>query len=154
MDLLTIMVVSSALMCKFYPCVKVVEENYYCDMSERTYLKIHLYFLSEEHYDKIEEIEKMFEKFFDLEYYNKGNDFIHYDYLKKIINCLKECEVMEVLSDLPDAFHLKFYYITQFIDDLETSFLAREGEDMCENKKKYSIKVAKLLRDKIRHKYL
>ena len=31
MDLLTIMVVSSALMRKFYPCVKVVEENYYCD---------------------------------------------------------------------------------------------------------------------------
>ena len=123
-------------------------------MSERTYLKIHLYFLSEEHYDKIEEIEKMFEKCFDLEYYNKGNDFIHYDYLKKIINCLKEYEVMEVLSDLPDAFHLKFYYITQFIDDLETSFLAREDEDMCEKKKKYSIKVAKLLRDKIRHKYL
>ena len=73
--------------------------------------------------------------FFDLEYYNKGNDFIHYDYLKKIINCLKECEVMGVLSDHPDAFHLKF-------------------EDMCEKKKKYSINVVKLLRDKIRYEYL
>ena len=135
MEILTIMVVSSALMRKFYRCVKVVEENNYCDMSECTYPKIHLYFLSEEHYNKIEEIGKMFEKFFDLEYGNKGNDFIHYDYLKKIINCLKECEVMEVLSDHPDAFHLKFYYITQFIDVLETSLLAREGQDMCEKKK-------------------
>ena len=81
MEILTIMVVSSALIRKIYPCVKVVKENYYCDMDEVTHPKIHLYFLSEEHYNKIEEIGKMFEKFFDLEYYNKGNDFIHYDQL-------------------------------------------------------------------------
>ena len=67
---------------------------------------------------------------------------------------MKECEVMEVLSDHPDAFDLKFYYITQFIHVLETSFLAREGEDMCEKKKKYSINVVKLLRDKIRYEHL
>ena len=135
MEIFTIMVVSSAMKDKTDCYVKVVRENYYCDMSECTYPKICLLFLSEEHYNKIEEIGKMFEKFFDLEYCNKGNDFIHYDYLKKIINCLKECEVMEVLSDHPDAFHLKFYNITQFIDVLETSFLARKGEDMCEKKK-------------------
>ena len=61
---------------------------------------------------------------------------------------------MEVLSDHPDVFYLKFYYITQFIEVLETSFLAREGKDMREKKKKYSIKVVKLLRDKIRYEYL
>ena len=48
---------------KIYPCVKVAKD-YYCDMDEVTHSKIHLYFLSEEHYNKIEEIGKMFEKFF------------------------------------------------------------------------------------------
>ena len=100
------MVVSSELMRIIYPCVKLVAEDYYCDMDEVTHPKINLYFRSEEHYNKIEEIGEMFKKFFNLEYYNKNkdNDFIHYDYLKKIIKFLKECGVMEVESDHPDAF--------------------------------------------------
>ena len=49
-DLLTIMVVSSALLQKVGYYVKVVEENYYCDMSECTYPKVHLIFHSEEDY--------------------------------------------------------------------------------------------------------
>ena len=83
MEILTIMVISSALLQKLNRYAKVVKTNYYCDMSERTYPKIHLLFLSEEHYNKIEEIEKMFEKLFDLEHYNSGKDIIFYDYLKK-----------------------------------------------------------------------
>ena len=77
------MVVSSALMQKVGYYVKVVEENYYCDMSERKYPKVNLFFHSEEDYKKMEEIEKMFKELYKIRYYNKGNDFIYCDYLEK-----------------------------------------------------------------------
>ena len=60
----TIMVVSSAMQDKSICYVKVVRENYYCDMSECTYPKIHLIFLSNRDYNKITEIEKMCEDVF------------------------------------------------------------------------------------------
>ena len=61
------MVVSSAMQNKFDCYVKVVEENYYCDMDECPYPKIHLIFLSKQDYKKINEIEKMCEKYYTLE---------------------------------------------------------------------------------------
>ena len=67
MEIFTIMVVSSAMQHKSDCYVKVVRENYYCDMSECTYPKIHLIFLSKRDYNKITEIGKMCEKYFTLE---------------------------------------------------------------------------------------
>ena len=111
MDLLTIMVVSSAMQDKSDCYVKVVKENYYCDMSECTYPKIHLIFLSKRDYNKITEIEKMCENYFNLERVEEDEEekeYILYRQLKKLIRYLNECEVMEVLSDHPDAFDLMF----------------------------------------------
>ena len=67
MDTFTIMVVSSTMQDKSDCYVKVVKENFYCDISECIYPKIHLIFLSKQDYNKITEIEKMCEKYFDLE---------------------------------------------------------------------------------------
>ena len=83
MDTFTIMVVSSVLLQKVGYYVRVVEENYYCDMAERTYPKVHLIFHSEEDYKKMEEIEKMFKELDKIDLYNKGKDLIYCDYLKK-----------------------------------------------------------------------
>ena len=52
MDLLTIMIVSSAMQYKSDCYVKVVKENYYCDMDECTYPKIHLIFLSKQDFNR------------------------------------------------------------------------------------------------------
>ena len=114
MEILTIMVVSSAMQNNFDCYVKVVEENYYCDMSECTYPKIHLIFLSKRDYNKITEIKKMCEKYSTLERVevDEGEkEKILYRQIKKIIRYLNECEVMEVLSDHPNAFDLMFHYI-------------------------------------------
>ena len=111
MDTFTIMVVSSTVQDKSDCYVKVVKENYYCDMSECTYPKIHLTFLSKQDYNKITEIEKMCEKYFDLERVEvdeEEKEYILYRQLKKLIRYLNECEVMEVLSDHPGTFHLMF----------------------------------------------
>ena len=108
------MVVSSAMQDKSNCYVKVVKENYYCDMNECTYPKKHLIFLSKRDYNKINEIEKMCEKYFTLERVEgveREKEYILYQQLKKIIKYLNECEVMEVLSDHPDAFDLMFHYI-------------------------------------------
>ena len=94
------------------------------------------------------EIEKMFEELEKIEEYNKGEDLIYCDYLKKIINYLNECEVMEVLGDIPDAILLKFNYIMQ----IEDIFPLRE-ENISEIKKKYIKEVVDLMYDKIRYKY-
>ena len=117
MEILTIMDVISIMQNKFDRYVKVVRENYYCDMSERTYPKIHLIFLSKQDYNKIIEIEKMCEKYFMLERVKlvervEGEkEYFLYCQIKKIISYLNECELMEVLSDHPDAFDLMFHYI-------------------------------------------
>ena len=87
MDTFTIMVVSSTMQDKSDCYVKVVKENYYCDMSECTYNKIHLIFLSKQDYNKITEIEKMCEKYFDLERVEvdeEEKEYILYRQLKKI----------------------------------------------------------------------
>ena len=60
-----------------------------------------------------------------------------YHQLKKIIRYLNECEVMEVLSDHPDAFDMMFYYIRRIIsksDDTRPQrslirFVYEEDED-------------------------
>ena len=59
----------------------------------------------------------MIKKYFNLEekYYKSEKEHIIYYYLKEIIRYLKECEVMEVLSDHIAAFNLKFYHISEFI---------------------------------------
>ena len=116
MEILTIMVVSSAMKDKSKCYVKVVEENYH-DEDEVLIPEIHLIFLSKRDYNKIKEIEEMIKKYFNLEekYIKSEKEYIIYYYLKEIIRYLKECEVMEVLSDHIDAFHLKFHYISEFI---------------------------------------
>ena len=84
-------------------------------MSECTYPKIHLIFLSKQDYNKITEIEKMCEKYFNLERVEvdeEEKEYILYRQLKKLIRYLNECEVMEVLSDHPDAFDLMFNCIS------------------------------------------
>ena len=105
------MVVSSTMQDKSNCYIKVVKENFYCDVSERIYPKIHLIFLSKQDYNKITEIEKMCEKYFDLERVEvdeEEKEYILYRQLKKLIRYLNECEVMEVLSDHFGAFHLMF----------------------------------------------
>ena len=126
-----------------------VGEDYYCDMAERTYPKVHLIFNSEEDYKKMMEIEKMFKELVKIEEYNKGEDLIYCDYLKKIIKYLNECEVMEVWGDIPDAISLKFDYNIMEIEDI---FPLRE-ENISEIKKKYIEKVLDLMYYKTRYKY-
>ena len=172
MDLLTIMVVSSAMKDKSDCYVKVVEENYYCDMRESTYPRIHLIFLSKRDFYKINEIEEMFEKYFELErkYLKTEKKFIIYYYLKELIRQLKEYEVMEVFSDHIEAFNLELSYITQFIhNEMELSLpqrpmLSWSDEEFTENtlsyyeeenkNEKYFKKISKvieLLMDKLRY---
>ena len=170
------MVVSSAMQNKFDCYVKVVKENYYCDMRECTYPKIHLIFLSKQDYNKITEIGKMCEKYFTLERVevDEGEkEKILYRQIKKIIRYFNECEVMEVLSDHPDAFYLMFdciWYIISKSDDmkpmrslfkfvndedeedeetfLESTYTPKKYES--ERLKKNIMKVGYLLSDKIR----
>ena len=172
MIILTIMVVSSAMKDKTNCYVKVVEENYY-DEDEGVIPKIHLIFLSKRDYNKINEIEKMIKKYHNLEENNGEKEFILYYYLKEIISYLKECEVMEVLSDHVEAFHLMFYYISEFItklnrmrpqrklimfddddDDDDEPFFERgiypHEKNVSEKLKKKILKVEDLLLDKIR----
>ena len=172
MILSTIMLVSSTMKDKTKCYVKVVETNYH-DEDEVLFPQIHLIFLSKRDFNKIKEIEKMCEKYFNLEekYIKSENEFIIYYYLKEIIRYLKECEVMEVLSDHIDAFHLKFHHISEFIVKSQRMrphrpLLAYEGDDFNENDfidmslpheknvseklKKKIFKVGDLLLDKIR----
>ena len=67
MEILTIMIDISAMNDKSNCYVKVVKRNYYCEMNEVVFPKIHLIFLSKSDYKKINEIEKMFEKYYELE---------------------------------------------------------------------------------------
>ena len=76
MEILTIMVVSSAMKDKSDCYVKLVEENYYWDMDEIVYPRIHLIFLSKRDYNKIKEIEKMIEKYFEFLKSEKNTLFI------------------------------------------------------------------------------
>ena len=87
MDLLTIMVVSSTMKDRSDCYVKVVRENYSCGLNDVVYPRIHLIFLSKRDYKKINEIEKMFTKYFELErkYLKSEQKFIIYYYLKEII---------------------------------------------------------------------
>ena len=47
--------------------VKMVRENYYFGIEDIIIPKIHLIFNSEEDYDKLSDIEKMFKKYFKIE---------------------------------------------------------------------------------------
>ena len=62
---------------------------------------------------------------------------------------MKECEVMEVLGDIPDAFQLKFHYTMQF-----KFILPIREENISESKKNYIKKVVDLLCDKIRYDFI
>ena len=97
----------------------------------------------------MEEIEKMFKELDKIDLYNKGKDLIYCDYLKKIINYLNECEVMEVSGDIPYAIYLEFYHTIEF----KNIFPIRE-ENISESKKNYIIKVVDLLCDKIRYDFM
>ena len=112
MEILTIMVVSSEMKFKSHCYVEVVKRNYH-DEYKGYYPKIHLIFLSKCDYKNINKIEKMFEKYYELEVKNE-KETILYNYLKEIIRYLKECEVMEVFSDHIEAFYLKYRYINNF----------------------------------------
>ena len=150
----------------------MVEENYYCDLNEAVSPKIHLIFLSKRDYNKINEIENMIKRYFELErkYLKTEKKFIIYYYLKEIIRQLKEYEVMEVFSDHIEAFHLEFSYISGFIhNEIEVSLpqrpmLSWSDEEFTENtlsyyeeenkNEKYFKKISKvieLLMDKIRY---
>ena len=115
MIILTIMVVTFAMQDKTNCYVKVVEENYYDKEDERVIPKIHLIFLSKRDYNRINEIEKMIEKYYMLEEVKGEKEYILYFYLEEIFRYLKECEVMEVLSDHDEAFDLVFHYIRYFM---------------------------------------
>ena len=140
-------------------------------MNEFTYPKIHLIFLSKRDYNKINEIEKLVKRHFELEekYLKTEKKFIIYYYLKEIIRQLKEYEVMEVFSDHIAAFHLEFSYISNFIlNEIELRLSQRpmslwSDEEFTENtlsyheeeskNEKYFKKISKvieLLMDKIR----
>ena len=66
MEILTIMVVSSVMNDRSHCYVKVVKTNYR-DGYEGYYPKIHLIFLSKRDYNKINEIDKMIQKYYELE---------------------------------------------------------------------------------------
>ena len=171
-----IMVVSSAMEHKTNCYVKLVEENYICDLDEVVIPKIHLIFLSKRDYNKINEIEKMCKKYFMLERIEGEKEYILYHQLKKIIRYLNECEVMEVLSDHVEAFSLMFHYIMYLMtksdgmrpqrsllklvfddededEDDEESFLENtypQEKYETEKLKKKILNVGDLLKDKIR----
>ena len=145
MDLLTIMVVSSTMYHKSDCHVKLVKINYHDSEYECIFPKIHLIFLSKRDYIKITKIDKMFEKYYELE--NNKKEIILYNYLKEIIKHLRECEVMEVFSDHIEAFHMKFGYISRFL--LKIPFYI--DEEVSERMKKKILKVIVLLTDKIRY---
>ena len=138
------MVVCSTIQDKSDCYVKVVEENYYCGKSECTYPKIHLMFLSKQDYNKITKIDKMCEKYYKLERVEvdeEEKEYILYCQLKKLIRYLNECEMMEVLSDHPEAFYLMFdsiYYIKLKSRDMKPIRLFKllycEGEHKDEDK--------------------
>ena len=87
----------------------------------------------------------MFEKYDILE--KNKNENILYNYLKEIIKHLRECEVMEVFSDHIEAFHMKFQYISRFLEKLPFHL----DEEVSERMKKKILKAVVLLRDKIRY---
>ena len=109
--------------------------------------KFHLIFLSKRDYIKITKIDKMFEKYDELE--NNKNEDILYNYLKEIIKHLRECEVMEVFSDHIEAFYMKFHHISRFIDRVPC--YPKDYDDVSERMKKKIFKAYKLLMDKIRY---
>ena len=82
MEILTIMVVSSAMEGKSDCYVKLVEENYRDD-DECIIPKIHLIFLSKRDYKKINEIEKVAKKYFMLENNEGEKELILYHQLRK-----------------------------------------------------------------------
>ena len=177
MDTFTIMAVSSTMQDKSNCYVKVVAENYYCDKFETIYPKIHLVFLSKQDYNKITEIDKMCEKYFDLERIEvdeEEKENILYRQLKKLIRYLNESEVMEVLGNHFEAFYLMFDGISCIImksrkmkqtrlivydedededeDEetlIESSYISEKYES--ERLKKTIMKVESLLLDKIRY---
>ena len=145
MDLLTIIIVSSTMYHKSSCYVKLVKTNYHDSEYECIFPKIHLVFLSKRDYIKITKIDKMFEKYDELE--NNKNEDILYNYVKEIINHLRECEVMEVFSDHIEAFHMKFQYISTFLQKIPFCPYDKVSERM----KKKIFKAYKLLMAKIRY---
>ena len=79
--------------------VKVINKNYFDN--QKMILNYHLLFLSKLHYKKMRKIEKMIEKYHELKekYYKTENEYILINYLKKICVYLKECGVIEILTD-------------------------------------------------------
>ena len=139
------MVVSSAMYHKSDCYVKLVKTNYHDSEYECIFPKIHLTFLSKRDYIKITIIDKMFEKYYELERNKEEN--ILYNYLKEIIKHLRECEVMEVFSDHIEAFHIKFQHISRFLEKLPFHL----DEEVSERMEKKIIKVLILLKDEIRY---
>ena len=169
MDLSTIMVVRSEMKKKSNCYVKVIKKDY-CDNS-KLILNYHLLFLSKLYYKKIRKIEKMLEKYHYLKqkYFKTDKEYNLIYYLKKIIIYLKECTVIEILSDDKEAFKNRFYHILKFVTESyiynpKKSILSYKEENKAnithitlfkknvnERLKKYTLKVKDLLREKILH---
>ena len=127
--------------------VEVVKRNYYCEMKQVVIPKIHLIFLSKSDYKKINEIEKPFEKYYELEVKNEKESIL-YNYLKEIIRYLKEREVIKVFGDHIKAFRLKYRYIHNFKVRVSIN---PEEEYVSERMNEKLFKVLNLLFDKIRN---
>ena len=124
--------------------VKVIKKDY--KHNSKLILKFHLLFLSKLHYKKIRKIEKMFEKYYDFKKILQNRKRI-YSYLlsqKKIKNYLKECKVIEVLSDDIEAFETRFYHIIKFVTESyifkpQKRLISYEGEENTEYTMCYSV---------------
>ena len=144
-----IMVVDSSIKVRSNCFVKMVRENYYCEIEEKIIPRIHLIFNSERDYDKMKEIERMVKKYFKLEkkYLNSEKKLILF-YLKEMKSYMEDCEVMEVFSDYEHAFQEEFCCISKFIRNDMILSLPRKGllivesdedliEEMLKRDKKY-----------------
>ena len=125
------MVLGSSMKCRTNFFVKKVAENF-CD-EEIIIPQIHLIFKSEVDYEKIKKIEKMVEIYFKIEKNNiKLDKKIILYYLKYMISCLEEYEVMKVFSDHYMAFNFEFRYISNFIHNKMILSLPEKPVLFCE----------------------
>ena len=113
--------------------VKVINKDYFDNM--KLIRNYRLLFLTKLHYKKMRKIEKMIEKYHESKekYYKTENEYILINYLKKICVYLKECEVIEIISDDIESFETRFFNIHKFVTEsyiykLHKNFFSCEGE--------------------------
>ena len=88
----------------------------------------------------------MIEKYNDLKkiYYKTEKEYILIYYLKKMNNYLKECKVIEVLSDDNEAFEHRFCHIIKFVTESyiykpQKRLITHEGQEREEFAMCYSL---------------